>query len=246
MNTKLERYRNRKRREYNLHQGIPNRLPPDEARQRLMELRQTMSWNQIAEATACSAAHMRRILRGDAPNINRHTHQKIMAARPAGHPAGGVYIDATGSVRRVRALAAIGHTQQAIAEAAGTGTCRVSRLALGATTVRQVLADKIHNAYVQLSNVPGASVQSRNLAARRKWAPPLAWDDETIDDPKARPDFGQKTPRAVALAEDALWLINTQGYDRAHAAERLGVKRCTLDAAIARSGLTQSDTEQAA
>jgi hypothetical protein len=34
--------------------------------------------------------------------------------------------------------------------------------------------------------------RQRRLAARRGWAPPLAWDDDTIDDPAATPATGAR------------------------------------------------------
>lgn len=54
--------------------------------------------------------------------------------------------------------------------------------------------DAVRRLYDELSwTVPPPSrIRSRaqRMAAARRWAPPLAWDDETIDDPKARPDRG--------------------------------------------------------
>lgn len=179
----------RKIRDLNRHRGIPNRVPPTRVQKRLTHMRTTMSWGQIAAVTGCSAAHLREILRGDRPAINRLTEEKVLTARPAPARARGMYIDATPSVRRVQALMTIGHPQHAIAAAAGTPTNRVRLLATGQTVMRQMLADKIETAWQTLRDTPGGSTRARNMAARLGWAPPIAWDDDTIDDPDAIPDW---------------------------------------------------------
>jgi len=46
---------------------------------------------------------------------------------------------------------------------------------------------------------PGGITRARRYAAERRWAPPQAWDDDTIDNPDAFPDWtGQcGTPQGV-------------------------------------------------
>lgn len=238
----------RKLRELNYHRGIPNRIPPTRVQQHLNLLRTTMSWTQIADATGCSAAHLRQIQRGDWPLINRATQEKVLAARPRTELARGFYIDATLSVRRVQALMAAGHPQYAIAEAAGTTTTRVRLLAEGQATMRQMLADKIEWAWVVLRDTTGSSARARGMAAARGWPDPTWWEDYGgIDDPDVDPATVTevRTLRALALAEDWEWLA-AQGYSRTRAAERLGVTKGALDTAIGRARRTQNDMETAA
>ncbi|MBB1252885.1 hypothetical protein H3146_05825 [Streptomyces sp. OF3] len=237
----------RKIRELNRHRGIPNRISPDATVQHLKLLRATMSWTQITAATGCSSGHLRQILRGDWPAINRLTQEKVLAVRPATERAPGAYIDATPSVRRVRALMAAGHAQYTIAEAGGTVTTRVRLLAEGQPRMRQMLATKIETAWVQLSATTGTSARARNMAAARGWPDPTWWEDYgRIDDPSFDPAaVTERTLRSDALAEDWEWL-EPQGYSRQHAAERLGVSRDTLNAAIARGRALRSDMETAA
>ncbi|OMI34454.1 helix-turn-helix domain-containing protein [Streptomyces sparsogenes] len=232
-NCDRRRRRAKKQRALNRHLGIPNRLDPTLARHHLAKLRQTMSWVHIAEASGCSAAHLRNIAAGRMSQINRQTHEKIMAVQPAERRDSGFYIDATGSVRRVRALMAIGHSQYAIAEAAKTATCRVWRLAQGQATMRQKLADKIEHAYKQLAHTPGTSTRARSIAAAGDWRDPLWWEDMGgIDDPQA-PEHDIPTPRHIVIGENALEL-EAQGYSRQHAAQRLGVSLSTLETNIRR------------
>ncbi|MER7788584.1 hypothetical protein [Streptomyces sp. NPDC097640] len=228
-----QRRRNKKQRELNRHLGVANRLDPTLARQHLAKLRQTMSWVHIAEISGCSAAHLRNIAVGRMPQINRQTHEKIMAVQPAERRDSGFYIDATGSIRRVRALMAIGHSQHAIADAAETATCRIWLLAQGQPTMRQKLADKIEQAYKQLAHTPGTSTRARSMAAAGDWRDPLWWEDMGgIDDPQA-PEHDIPTPRFIEIGENALEL-EAQGYSRQHAAQRLGVTVSTLETNIRR------------
>lgn len=47
--------------------------------------------------------------------------------------------------------------------------------------------EEIVKYYEQRWHIPGPSKRTRTIARRAGYAPPGAWDDETIDDPKARP-----------------------------------------------------------
>ncbi len=98
-----------------------------------------------------------------------------------------------GTVRRLRALAAIGWRWQDIAAARGFGTWQaVQDLAIreqgGIMDVST--ANEIAALYHRLSGTPGPSERTRRRSAAKGWAPPLAWDDDTIDDPDAVPNVG--------------------------------------------------------
>ena len=55
---------------------------------------------------------------------------------------------------------------------------------------------------------PGAE-RARSTAKRKGWAPPMAWDDDTIDDPQAKP-VGLRTRKARKAIdrEELLWLVD--------------------------------------
>jgi plasmid maintenance system antidote protein VapI len=110
-----------------------------------------------------------------------------MAVRP--EPTGGQFVDATGSIRRVRALHAIGHTALVIADAAQTHRSRILPLLDGYPRLRRSLAIRIESAYSQLAERPGDNARARNRSRRERWAPPICWNDDTIDDPNAHPDW---------------------------------------------------------
>ncbi|WP_329123945.1 hypothetical protein [Streptomyces sp. NBC_01353] len=57
--------------------------------------------------------------------------------------------------------------------------------------------DGIRAAYEALSMRTGTSAKTRLRAQRSGWAPPLAWDDDTIDDPHGVPQTDAPAPAPV-------------------------------------------------
>ena len=99
-------------------------------------------------------------------------------------------VPAVGAVRRVRALYALGHLNYVIAREAGISRDAVCSLAAGHwATVKVSVDDGVRAAYDRLSMSTGESWKTRRMAERHGWVPPLAWDDDTIDDPEARPEL---------------------------------------------------------
>jgi hypothetical protein len=95
-------------------------------------------------------------------------------------------VPACGSQRRLRALHAVGWSMSAIARDAGVPRCSLSqtlrrpRITAGRATV-------IAGVYQRLAMTPGPSEATRARALAAGWPPPLAWDDDTIDDPDTVP-----------------------------------------------------------
>lgn len=101
--------------------------------------------------------------------------------------AGGpMLVDATGTRRRLQALARIGWSWGLIG-----GELGVTGSAVSAWTrepkVHRATADRVARIYDELSMVPGRSVKTAGRARAKDWPPPLGWDDDEIDDPAARP-----------------------------------------------------------
>lgn len=99
----------------------------------------------------------------------------------------GRMIDATGTQRRIKALVTIGYTYRALGEHLGIRHSSIWRI-LEESKVQAKTARNVIDVYNRLSMTPGSSQRAINHAARRGWAPPLAWDDDTIDNPDAAPD----------------------------------------------------------
>lgn len=100
-------------------------------------------------------------------------------------------VDATGTRRRLRALAALGWPMVILAAQLGYREAQaVSRLCQpGTTRVNVATAAAVRRLYDQLSMTPGPSPRARATAARSGWLPPLAWDDADLDNPAAAPDL---------------------------------------------------------
>jgi hypothetical protein len=121
----------------------------------------------------------------------------ILAVEPTlDNLAAACVIGATGTTRRLRALAAAGWPLQRIAEAMGWTPNNISVL-VSASTVTVRTARLVRTVYNRLWNVdpathgaslPGIS-HAKARAEQERWAPPAAWDDDTIDDPAAFPDW---------------------------------------------------------
>jgi hypothetical protein len=104
-------------------------------------------------------------------------------------------VPAVGAVRRVRALYALGHFNHQIAAEAGISRDAVCALAADKwPTVKVHIDDGVRKAYDRLSMSTGKSGKTRLWAERKGWVPPLAWDDEAIDNPAAVPQIDAIAP----------------------------------------------------
>lgn len=104
-------------------------------------------------------------------------------------------IDATGTVRRIQALMALGWPSRELAVRCGwTHGEAILEISRRETVQRKTVAT-IARLYDELSMIPGPSAETKKRAIRKGWAPPLAWDEGEIDDPKARP-HGKAVARA--------------------------------------------------
>lgn len=148
----------------------------------------------IASATGLTLASAQH-LTGDARRydrkIGRHLAQVILRTDITSATAG--LTDATGARRRLQALAAIGWSQMEIARRYDGHFVSLASIARGAQSqVGPRLHRLITTAYDDLAMTPGPHNRTRLDAARKGWAPPLAWDD--IDDPNEIPTGIEPTP----------------------------------------------------
>lgn len=156
--------------------------------------------------------------------------------------------------RRVEALEAIGWSRADISRAMGRDRTYIGKLLATSELIQGKTLVLIGEVYDRLSMVvpvdpeerppgkPRVHDAARRRAARRGYAPPLAWDD--IDDPDEQPDRGAEvvvrfvkgnTERTDAMVEDAEWLSRA-GESLTTVCIRLNVKAETLYQACRRSG----------
>lgn len=120
--------------------------------------------------------------------------QRLLAVPPAA--VNGATLNACGSRRRLRALVALGHSAASLAADLGMSAPRVRRLVSGQT---QSISLPVHNKVCDLYRrrwdqlPPERTGRERSIAnaARGRartgnWLPPMALDDDRIDDPNYR------------------------------------------------------------
>lgn len=120
--------------------------------------------------------------------------QRILAVRAENVATG--YVNPAGTHRRLQALMANGWPQLRLGPHIGVHPVYVNAL-LKQTSIFGTTAANVAAAYDRLwSQDPrqhgvrvGTYKKVRALARTNGWAPPGAWDDDTIDDPNAFPDW---------------------------------------------------------
>ena len=146
--------------------------------------------------------------------------------------------DVTGTERRLRALVAIGYMQSEIAREMGTHESWLSRLIGGyGRTVNAATVARVKEVYDRLAMTPGPSDRARRHAKAKGWPPPLAWDEDTIDDPAATPDVGR---RETVTFEDRYTELRELGYHDLQIVSKLGIKPESLLRQLDRYGITPS------
>jgi transcriptional regulator with XRE-family HTH domain len=218
-----------------------------------------IGWKRAAELSGVSTGAVSKLLfggPGERPPTRRirpETEQRILAVPLAPRSlAAAAVVDATATRRRLQALVARGYSQAALAARLGIGRSNFSQAAASQVTAATERA--VSGLYDELWNVPPdesthrariSASRARNYASARGWAPPLAWDDDTIADPETGPAEGWQRGARVPLAEraeDAAEVIAWEG-SRDLAAARLGESRYALDKALERASAQPAERE---
>lgn len=171
----------------------------------------------IAAALGLQDNHVYRLHVGIIKSVTPETWRKIMARDiDTAALTGPTHV---GTVRRARALAAIGWPGVDIQHEAGLAKKTVVRLLRGdlVTTehaTRRAIADVYDRLWATRPERSKHTVRAERRAAREGWAPPMAWDN--VDDPRERPKLGRRDPGAEvdhATVERVLageWLPTTK------------------------------------
>jgi hypothetical protein len=212
-----------KRYKFERSQGIQHRVPSDRVREHVDTLLATgMTKTAIAVAAGIPAGCLGEYLRR--PRLHRDTEARILAVTPTTRPADARphRILAAGSARRLQALAALGWPLPEISARLSTSFAALRTIRDGRyVNVLSTIADEITTVYEALAMTAGPSQESRRAALRNGWAPPLAWDDESIDDPTVGP---------LGLAPDAhpATIAFALGHPAGEVAAVLGVSESTV------------------
>ncbi|MFF4403768.1 hypothetical protein [Streptomyces sp. NPDC001404] len=218
-------------------------------RAHLQVLRQSgLGIRRIAELAGVTYSTISRLLYsfgGQPPRttVRQSTARRILAIRPdLALLADGALVDATGTRRRIQALAARGWTHRALAPRLG-----IDELYVGDLTQQNTVTSRHARKVVEIYNLlwdadplqhgvsPSSATRARARAEREGWAPPMAWDDETIDDPTAQPDFGDGTHRRGTTHAEITWLLAAGETHVGAIAARLGVSEGAVRQSLARA-----------
>lgn len=167
-------------------------VPADAAIKHVEELRRRgASVRAIADAAHVSLATLARLAYPDtvaAPlqwGIRPATARAVLGVTLHDLPD-YAWIPNVGTRRRIEALAALGWRPQDLADRFGISAQAVRHWRSNPSTSLRVYRTVV-GLYDELSMTRGPSRITARRAAASGYAPPLAWDDETIDDPAATP-----------------------------------------------------------
>jgi hypothetical protein len=160
---------------------------------------------QIAAAASVNVEVVDHLLDGSGPGRGpartmrpANAHALLGVHAPGVPPAGGhAIIDATRPQRELQALVAGGFPLRFLARQASLDLHTVVDIIYGRRQARAGTAHTIHALYGDLWDQQPADHgvrphdirRSHRIAARYRWAPALAWDDDTIANPDAVPDW---------------------------------------------------------
>lgn len=142
--------------------------------------------SSIAQAAGVAADTVSKAVRQPRPTMQRATAGRILAVTRAQAIVGRRTVPALGARRRIHALQAIGWS---LRELDARTTVQTRKVAIPGMYERIGIDmhAEIVRLYDELWDTPGPSTRARARALARGYAPPMAWDDDTIDDPTARP-----------------------------------------------------------
>ncbi|MEU4391628.1 hypothetical protein [Kribbella sp. NPDC023855] len=159
-----------------------------------------MGWRQVAKRAEVSGSGVYALLhdkrgRGPTKRLRKETAERLLAVQL--DLADHALVDATIYVRRLRALVALGYSQAKLARRLGITPSNFTPVMDGSRPALLVAtSNAIRPLYAELSMTPPpetthrercSATRARNMAQARGWVPPLAWDDEQLDDPAAQP-----------------------------------------------------------
>lgn len=157
-----------------------------------------MTCQAIADAAGVAMSVVSEIGRGKRNQLRDTIANKILAVDYRGvDTPHGAWMDPTGTTRRIEALYAIGMTCRVMADEMGKANVRVVWNYRNDKYVTARVQQKVKEMYDKLRYVdpydldifPPVISRNKRMAKERGWAPPMCWDDDTIDDPNAHPEW---------------------------------------------------------
>ncbi|MEG8177480.1 hypothetical protein GZH49_02895 [Nocardia terpenica] len=174
----------------------PDRTAADPVRDHVARLESAgVSHRRLVELAGVSRSVLQTLLHGkpgrEAPQqISHATAAKILAVAVPETclevAADHAVVPGIGTQRRLQALVAIGYPQARLAAELGVRPSNFGSLIHSDSPVIARRHREVAELFDRLEMTPGPSLAARAYARARRWALPMQWDPETIDDPDAR------------------------------------------------------------
>ncbi|WP_378736706.1 helix-turn-helix domain-containing protein [Nocardia brasiliensis] len=176
----------------------PDRVPAEPVREHVARLREAgLSQRRLVELAGLHRSVLGHLLRGGAESeppqwISHTTAQRILAV-PVPESAVEVAADralvpSVGAQRRLRALVADGWPQAELARELGMTRTNMGPLMHSKRPITARRHREVAELFTRRQLTPGPSQRARDYGRAHGWARSWQWDEDTIDDPKARPD----------------------------------------------------------
>ncbi|MFJ3089093.1 hypothetical protein [Streptomyces sp. NPDC086838] len=245
----------RRRRAIAYGQWQPPFVDAEPVRQHVLALRATgMSLASIVQHTRVNSGSLDHLIYGKRPyppavKIRTESAAAILAYWPTlDDYEDGAIIDATGTRRRMQALAAIGWPTTSVHQHVNHITAKAVERLRANERVTARTARAVRDLYNRVSEKPAEAFgvapwvaeRTRGYARKFRWANPPAWDDDTIDDPKAHPEWTGycgtdqgwwiHTIQKIAMCDNCetahqQWKADRQGMPRSEYMAALGKAR---------------------
>ena len=224
--------------------GMKRTTGPEKAQAHVQALVATygVSARSIAETAGVAPQLICDLNKGVRAGLKVASERRILAVRAQdiyNRPNARGSVPAIGARRRLQALMVMGWRHKHLAPLLGFRTTNLNHQA--GDWITQQKHDAVMDLYDRLWNVKGpAGQQSLSRIAKAGYAPPLAWDDDTIDDPNALPDLGARVYSQGRAPEGAIRYSDAVVED----AEFLLEDGCTWPELLARLGLSAEALDQ--
>lgn len=219
-----------KRRRHLTAVGQPTSVDAEPIRRHLASLIDSgMAVAEIERRSGYNRVGVRHIIRGDYTRVSVKTAARLALVEPVPieqHVVG--HVDPTGTRRRIQALVACGWTLAEIERHTGVRRRTLSRalthdIFAATRTAVAVAYEALWDQPTPAETARDRQNRGRSLAKARieGWLPPLAWDDDTIDRPDAKPYRGRRD--GWPELGEVQWLLDS-GESTHQIARRMGCK----------------------
>lgn len=213
---------------------LPGKVPTAPVVEHMDRLRELgIGTPRISELTGIHRWTLHRLYQADV--MYADVAKRIMAvdvpvASACEIAADGAHVNSVGTTRRLQGLVALGFENREIAAELGMHDNHIARLIYGRRsriTARNASRVEEVARRLELSPPPdsAASRKAKRRAARNGWNPIFAWDEESIDDPTAKP--AQRSKKKSDWWDSYLELREF-GMSPQDAADRLGISWNTV------------------